>query len=656
MKKLLIGVAAVLALFVVAVATIPFLAPLETFKEDIAAGVEQQTGRKLEIAGEMSLSLYPSVAIEVGGVRFANAPGGTAENMLSLDKLEVEVELMPLFIGELVVERFVLIRPVIALEVDKDGRPNWVFRKAGAAGEKPAKTDDADADEVGIARLGDIRLVEGSLSYRDRRSGETQTVQKINMTISLPDLDSALDAAGDLVWKGEKIGLVASIARPRALTGDGTSPVSAQIKSSLVAFGFQGAVKGGAAYRVNGSMDLSVPSIRKAAAWAADPIPDGGKGLQNLSIKGDLAMQPETIGFRNAAIELDKTRAKGALRVVLGGSRPALDGTLEVDRIDINHYTDEKPAAPAAVAEPARESWSTEPIDLSGLRALDVDINLGVRRIVARKIEVGPASMRLTLKAGRLVADLSRMALYRGTGRMKLDIDGRSKAHRINGNVVLEGVQARPLLMDAIDLDRLSGKADARFALGTGGPHWKAMIDRLSGAAEIRFADGAIEGVDLGAMVRNVKTAFLDPGASKARKTDFTELTGRYIVRNGIVKNDGDTRLVAPFLRLSAAGTVDLPKRRIDYRVASKLVASASGQGGKRNLRGLSVPVIVKGPWDNISYRPDLAGLAKGIAENPAEAVESLKKLTPKKAVPEILQTILPGAAPEKALKRLFGR
>ena len=659
MKKLLIGLAAVVVLLVVAVIAIPFLVPLEAFKEDITAGVEDATGRKLEIAGKMSLSLYPSVTIEVGGVRFANARGGTAKHILSLDKLEVEVQLMPLLGGELAVERLILIRPVIALELDKAGRPNWVFGTGEAEKESKDKAEDAqdDGDEIGIARLGDIRLVDGKLSYRDHASGEVLSFENINMTIALPDLDSPLDAKGDLVWRGEKISLAANIAKPRALFEDGTSAVSAEIKAAPVALGFKGNVRGGKAYRVNGAIDLSVPSIRKAAAWAAAPIEGGGKGLERLSIKGELAMQPDMISFRKAAIELDNTKAKGELRVALAGTRPALKGKLDIDRIDLNLYTDDGPAAPdAAPTAGADQGWSTEPIDLSGLKAVDADFTLGVGKIIAKKIKVGPASLTLTLKAGHLVADLERMALYGGKGQLRLEIDDRGKVPKIKKTLVLEGVQAKPFLKDAIGFDRPSGKANARFILSTGGPHEKAMVGRLNGTGGIRFADGAIEGINLGAMVRNVKTAFLDSGAGRTEKTDFTALVGKYIIRNGIVTNDGATRMISPLLRLSAAGTVDLPARTIDYRVVPKLVGSATGQGGKRDVAGLSVPVIVKGPWANISYRPDLAGIVKELVKDPAAAVESLKNLAPKEVVPDLLKKILPGGATGNPLKRLFGR
>ena len=74
----------------------------------------------------------------------------------------------------------------------------------------------------------------------------------------------------------------------------------------------------------------------------------------------------------------------------------------------------------------------------------------------------------------------------------------------------------------------------------------------------------------------------------------------------------------APVFRISGAGTVDLPKRSLNYRIEPKVAATLEGQGGK-DAAGLMVPVIITGPWDNLSYRPDLAAVAKGAA---AQAVK----------------------------------
>jgi len=73
---------------------------------------------------------------------------------------------------------------------------------------------------------------------------------------------------------------------------------------------------------------------------------------------------------------------------------------------------------------------------------------------------------------------------------------------------------------------------------------------------------------------------------------------------------------------------VNLSQRRIDYRLEPKAVASLKGQGGKTDASGVAVPIIVKGPWHDISYTPDLAGALGNIAKDP-KSLDALKKLIP---------------------------
>ena len=70
-------------------------------------------------------------------------------------------------------------------------------------------------------------------------------------------------------------------------------------------------------------------------------------------------------------------------------------------------------------------------------------------------------------------------------------------------------------------------------------------------------------------MVRNAEGAFLNPEAGQTRKTDFAELGGTFTVKQGILAND-DMHLQAPALRIGGRGTVDLPKRTLDYRIEPK--------------------------------------------------------------------------------------
>ena len=127
-------------------------------------------------------------------------------------------------------------------------------------------------------------------------------------------------------------------------------------------------------------------------------------------------------------------------------------------------------------------------------------------------------------------------------------------------------------------------------------------------------------------MIRNVTSAFTDTGG--AQKTDFAELSGTFKITRGTFRND-DLRLLNPLLRVNGAGTADLPKRTVKYRIEPKAVGSLEGQGGEAALKGIAVPVIVEGPWHDLTYRPDLAAVIGGglgkVTESPKDALKGAK-------------------------------
>jgi AsmA protein len=97
----------------------------------------------------------------------------------------------------------------------------------------------------------------------------------------------------------------------------------------------------------------------------------------------------------------------------------------------------------------------------------------------------------------------------------------------------------------------------------------------------------------------------------------------------GILTNN-DLALKSPLLRIEGKGTVDLPQRSVNYRIDPKVVASLQGQGGS-DAAGLVVPVLVSGPWDNLSYRPDLEALVKQNLQNVGGAIGGLVGIGGKK-------------------------
>jgi AsmA protein len=675
MKKLLLIVLGLVVVVIGVALALPFVLPTETYKQQLIAQVERATGRTLTIAGPLEFSLLPKLALEAEQVRFANLPGAAQADMASLDELQVELKLWPLLRGAVEVDRFVLVRPVIHLEVDRQGRPNWQFGgdqpPAGQAGGDAAPEQAGDGGPivpVTEVRLGDIRIEDGTLTYADAAGGTSERIEHLNLSISLPDLQSRLAAQGSLAYKGQTVKLDLGVEQPLALIQGGASPVALTTGSELLDLGFEGRVSGGAAPGAEGSVDLAVASIRKLVAWLGEPLEFAGEGLRELAIRGQLKASPERVAFTEATLALDDVEAKGELSADLSAALPRVTGRLDVGALDLNPYL---PAtSPEPVPDPGAEGeagagqgagrgpgqdegWSDEPIALPPIGGIEVDFELTVASLAYQELELGRTVLGLTLKDNRFTADLKEFRAYGGRGKGSLEVALRDGTPVIRERFSLEGLQALPFLAAAADFERLEGTTSAEIEAETRGTTERQLVENLTGKGQVSFRDGAIVGINIAAMVRNAANAFLNPEAGEARRTDFAELGGSFTIENGVLRND-DMSLQAPALRVDGSGRINLPKRTLNYRLEPKAAATLEGQGGEREVAGLLVPVIIKGPWDDLTYTPDLSAVARRALEDPEALKEQVEQLGDQgKAVKDALKDIDKKAGREALIQGL---
>lgn len=628
MKKLLVAVAIVLVLLVGAIVALPSLVPADKIKDEVVAQVKAATGRDLTIAGKVSVSAFPSLGVEVSNVALSNPAGFSTKDLVRLGALDVKLKLMPLLSGRVEVGSFVLIDPVITLEVDRKGKANWVFDTPAAkpaakaeTGKEAAPAASGGSAGLGDIVLGDVRIQNGRLSYIDGPAGTREDVEAINLAVSLKSLDDPLSVKGAVTWRAKAIDLGLNLAKPRALIDGKSSAADIMVNAETVKLSFKGDTSGGAVPGAKGALELSVPSIRNLAQWATGkPLALEGSGLGPFSVTGQLAAQGAKVALTGANISLDAIKAKGDFNVDAGGARPSLKGKLDVEALDLNPYLPAEKSgaqggggasAPAPAGKPAKSDWSDDSIDASGLKAADVDFALSLGSLTVKKIKVGKSALHVVLTNGRLTADLSELALYKGAGKGRVVLDGSQPGIGLDAAFNLKGLQAEPFLTDAADFTRLEGTGNFDIQVAGRGRTERQLVSSLDGKGAVSFLDGAIKGINLAEMVRNVTTAFT--GGGGMQKTDFAELGGTFTITDGIVRNQ-DLALKSPLLRVEGKGSVELPPRTVHYRVEPKAVASLEGQGGKADVGGIQVPVIVEGPWDNLSYRPDLEAMLKGQA------------------------------------------
>jgi AsmA protein len=686
MRKFLIGIAVVVVVLIGAAIAVPFLVPVEQYKGRIEAEVTTRTGRAFHIEGPVSLSLLPTLAVELNQVSFAGPPGARTAEMARLGKLELELKPWPLLSGKVEIDKLVLREPHIALEVDAQGRPNWVLENQAAqapAQPAPAPAEPAGQQGAGLPelRFGEVELVEGKVSYFDARSGVSHEVNRVNVELLATDLSQPAVIKGNLVFRDRPVTIDSRVDEPRGLIETGASKLTAAIAGDLVSIRFDGALQNGqGGPGARGALDLNAPDLRNLAAWATGNDP-GALPLQNASVTGTLEADGQRVALTGGTYKAGDIEATGNVGLGLAGPRPRIDAVLSLARLHLDQYLNQpggsaaaqpapeesQPAAPPA-PQPEADGWSTKPMDFSGLRKVDADVKLALAGLTVKGVDIGASDVAVLLDDGRLKTTMGETALFDGTISGQVNADAAAAVPALGLEFRINGVQAEPVLTRFADFDKLAGTARAVGSLKTAGASERAMVEALNGQGAVTFTNGAIKGINLAAMVRNVGAAFQGQAVgNEPQQTDFAELGGTFTIQNGVVRND-DLRLLAPLLRLDGAGTVSLPPKTIDYRLQPRLAATIEGQGGQKDVTGLSVPVLVRGSLNNPSFAPDVAGLAEELLRNPDAArqqIEALKGKKPEEAVKGLIEGLGGGgnkapnqgsSDPAQQLRGLFGR
>ena len=157
--------------------------------------VEAALGRPVSV-GDVSLSLFPSLAIRLDSLKIMNPPTGhfSGTTLLLLESGVVDVRLMPLLKGSVEVTTVILERPRLWLEVDSAGSANYSL--AEGRKEEAGQPDTAASAFSGRISLPDVRIVDGTLDYVNVPSSSAMGLEDLDLSMSanVPEGGSVVEA------------------------------------------------------------------------------------------------------------------------------------------------------------------------------------------------------------------------------------------------------------------------------------------------------------------------------------------------------------------------------------------------------------------------------------------------------------------------------
>ncbi len=431
---------AVVAILIVMVAVVTVgTTDFTAYRDDIAAAVEEATGRKVTIGGRIEQNiLTSSPSIGLTDVAVANADWGSRPQMLTAKRAEIEIALLPLIGGAIKVTRFRLTGADLLLETNVEGAANWLF--AGKVGEDsgtPSEAPDNSASSAVpvVPLLKHARIEESVVTFRDGRSGLISKLRIDKVAAQAPTFESAIAFRARGAYNGLSVAAEGTLGQLDALFR--------RVRNYPAA------------------VALTVGRSRLRASGAAD-------------LSGPL---PEISGSVDAELlDLDQI----ATATGRGGGRP------EPAKSGASGGTARRNPGGAPVLFPEDEL----PLGILGL--VNGKITIGMKRLVVARNAFDKVRAEVALRDGRVAVRKfsSRLAKGRIAGTLRLDIGSRTpqfaadlQALRISSGAVLRQALGEPLI-DAL--------VAARARISGAGRSAHAIASTLKGPVTVTIGKGPV--------------------------------------------------------------------------------------------------------------------------------------------------------------------
>ncbi|MEJ2592775.1 MAG: AsmA family protein, partial [Candidatus Thiodiazotropha sp.] len=577
-------------LIIAAIVLVPMFVDLNDHKERIIYEVKKETGRDLGINGEIGLSVFPHFALELNGLSLSNAKGFAGANFASVKHAEVRVNMIPLLFRQVLEVDTVQIDGLdLNLARSKQGVTNW---QDMLHGEKKAATEVPETGGTGgeggmlAFTVGGVAIDNANVVWDDQVTGEHYKVENINLKTGelMPgqpvDVSFGMDLASRKPQLKGKLALTGRLLVDPAkqmftlnnldlnsdVTGEGLPEkgISAELKANIkydqghdvldvkglnLSSGdlvLNGEILGHDLRgdpQLEGNLRLNQFSPRKWMQAFSLPLPAMADehALDSMEFSTNFTAGTGQVSLKQLLLKLDQTTLKGDMDVITFAN-PGFLFTLKVDQIDLDRYLPppaEGGAAPAS-GKSAAASGNEELIPVEPLRKIRLDGTLSIDSLTVHNIHAEAVQLKLRARNGKLSVDQQIGRFYDGLQKGTVNLDVSGKTPKLAVTQKLSRILAGPLLKDLMGDDKLTGSGDLDLNLTSQGGTLNQIKRTLDGNLSFDFTDGAVKGFNLAKMIRDARARLSGEAAAvtnEPEQTDFSQLTGKATITNGVVNN-----------------------------------------------------------------------------------------------------------------------
>jgi AsmA protein len=606
------------------------------YKGRIAAAVKESTGRDLVLKGDIKLSVFPWIALELGPASLGNPPGFGEEPFLAFNHAAVRVGLWPLLSKRLDIQRVDIDGLDLRLRKNAQGIGNWQD-VGGPRAREPAAPEGAKSGGP-LPELAGLRVTDGRVSYQGNViehfdleagsfSGHGATPVRIGFDAQRGVPGESVNVSGkfnlavadDTHVRLEALRFTGTLSRP----GDGrparwelsVPAIEADLSQHTVAVpafaasyanahltGKLQATKITEALSMTGSAALAPLSLRELAPILGLALPRtrDARAFAELAASSDFAYDPNGVSLDHLQAQLDDTHMKGT--AAMAGEPRAIKFDLSVDQINVDRYLGPDKGT-AAVPKPAETSAP----DAAAAKGPDANGTLTVAAVHFSPMDFTDVRLTLAAKDNVLHIYPAQAQIDGGSYSGNVTLDRRAVIPTLSMDEHLSGVDMARLLAGSSYKGRLSGRGTVNLKATARGTAFEAVMQTLNGHFDANVSQGALEGIDLGYDLKAAQALIkheAQPARSTPARTKFDAVKMSAEISNGIARTS-DLTISSAVLRVTGQGSANLANKGIDFQMLASV----------REAPGASladIPLKVTGTYVDPTVRPDTEALAKG--------------------------------------------
>ena len=656
MKKVAVVIGGIAAILVIVLAIAWFFFDVNRYRGPIQGQLEQKLGRKVTL-GQMQLGLLP-LRFQVADPVIAEDPRfAQTANFLQAQNLDVQVNLMSLFRGNIQVNSVDLRRPVVELLKAKDG--TWNFSTLGTS---------SGGKSTGFA-LDKLTIVDGQLAMTDLQQQRSRTVyDHIDLTLLnyAPGQPFSFDLAAHIQGERQQEIRLKGKGGPIVEGNPAGTPFQASLTLNQVGLdGLNKLLESGTSAAPGGflsgesQVESSAGNITAAGKLTLERARFNNVDLGfPISLEYKIADNVEKgiININSATLHFGPTPVSLAGSINTMGASPRLDVRITSGDVSIAEIARLASAFGVALApgttatgrlslDVQAKGTASNPTLTGGIKARDLQLS---GQGVPQPVEVKTLDLTLTpseIRSNEFNATSGKTTVaarfaVRQYASNSPTIDAGVRAP----NATLPEIQAIAKSYGVTGLDQIKGAGSLSLDLNAAGPLQsltsESIARALNGTMVLDFSPLRVAGFD--AVNELARIGGFTSTQAKQDYTDILKFTGHIAVKNGIAQTE-DLRAQLGIGNIAAAGTADLAAETLNMKMSAVLSKEASGNVGTSQIGGymktvlsndageLVIPAIVTGTFKQPKFGPDLQAFAQlqkqrllPSLQNPAGALSGL--------------------------------